>query len=189
LKGKNIVTNPGLFFKNRKGFTLLEILIVIAMMAVLGAISYPAFTSFSKTYKFRAAGREVLTTAMQARSNAIRDNATWRVEFDHAANKFNLVAPDGSVAVSHDLSSYGHGIKLIGDTESTCGAASKNWSSDPISQTDLITFTGRGFGNSRSIYLEDADNKICLAVSAASSGIARLHRYNGKTPYSVSNWD
>ena len=160
----------------QKGFTLTEVMLVIALIGIASAISYPSISSYINKYNFRAASREVLTTTMQSRSNAVRDNDSWRVEFDHPNNSFNLLNPAGDVRVTHSLASYGNGIRLITDN-SSCGAATLNWDSNSIAQANFISFNGRGFGNSRSIFLEDGNNDICYAVTATGNGVIRLRKY------------
>lgn len=175
------------FLQTNKGFTLIEMMVVVGIIGVLSAISYPSLTGMVRKYNFRAAAYDVLMTVTQARGNAIRDNGSCRVEFDLAANTFKLINSDGSF-VTHNFTSYGQGIKLINSGETTCGNANKNWAGEPISQGSLISFSGRGFGNSRSIFIENMNNDICFAISASGTGVIKLRQYNGATPYSGSNW-
>ena len=45
--------------KNNKGFNLLELIVVIAIVGFISAISYPNFSSWNKERKTRAAVKEV----------------------------------------------------------------------------------------------------------------------------------
>jgi len=183
------VINPRLIRTNQKGITLVELLVVIGMIGVLGVISYPVFSRFMKPYDFRAAAREVMTTAMQARSNAVRDNASWQVVFNSGGNTFSLVDPDGAVVTTHDLSqSYGNGIRLIGSLDTSCGNAAKDWNGTGISQAASLSFTGRGFGGNATVYLVSGTNDVCAAVNTTVTGVIRLRSYDGTTPYADSHW-
>lgn len=172
---------------------MVELMIVIAIIGVLTAVGYPSIRATMQKYNFRAAAQEVLGTAMQARSNAIRENSSGKVTLGAAdgsdpQHKYTLRNSSGAGIVTHDISSYGNGIKLIGGTENTCGNATSNWNGDPISQAAELSFTARGFGTAGSFFIEDEKNDICFAVSATSNGVVRVRRYNGAATYSNSNW-
>jgi len=187
---KRKIFNRRIYFHDRDtgGFTLTELLIVIAILAIVTAVTVPAMSDWMPRFQHRAAARDLRSTMQQAKMTAVRDYDTWRVSFDTAANTYFLVAPDGTTSHTVSLESYGHGIRLIDTTAATCGAASANWNNDPISQADFLSFTPRGFGNSRSVYLERGSGGICFALTVTSTGAIRLRRYNGKTPFDHNDW-
>jgi prepilin-type N-terminal cleavage/methylation domain-containing protein len=182
------VATHRIFLQTNKGFTLVEMMVVIGMISILAAISYPSVSGTMRKYQFRAAASEVLNTAMQARSNAVRDNASWQLQIaaDGATYKLNLLDPDSNI-----ISSYApnNGISLLPPgTNINCGNATKNWLGNNISQAAAITFTGRGFSDNRSIFLDDVKSDTCFAINTSVSGVVRVRRYNGALPYADSNW-
>ncbi|MDO9080828.1 MAG: GspH/FimT family pseudopilin [Desulfuromonadales bacterium] len=184
-----------IFLQTNKGFTLVEMMVVIGMISILAAISYPSVSGMMRKYQFRAAASEVLNTAMQARSNAVRDNESWRLQIAVDGTNYKLDLIDPSLNI---ISSFipGNGIQLLPPGDNIkCGNATKNWNSSLIIQTGgagppdkRLLFTGRGFSDAGSIFLEDAKNDMCFAISVSSSGVVKLRRYNGATPYADSNW-
>ncbi|MEA4890468.1 MAG: prepilin-type N-terminal cleavage/methylation domain-containing protein [Clostridiaceae bacterium] len=48
------VQNPKNIRRNRKGFTLIELIVVIAILAILAAIAIPAFTNIQDTSRVKA---------------------------------------------------------------------------------------------------------------------------------------
>jgi prepilin-type N-terminal cleavage/methylation domain-containing protein len=174
--------------RGNDGFTLTELLVVIAILAIATVITVPAMSDWVPRFQHRAAARDLRSALQQAKMTAVRDYDTWRVSFDTAANTYFLVAPDGTASRTVSLDSYGHGIRFIDSTAHSCGSASSNWNNDPISQAAFLSFTARGFGNSRSVYLESGSRDSCFALTATSTGAIRLRRYGGKTPFDHNNW-
>ena len=172
---------------SQKGVTLLELIVVAAMVAIGVAIAVPLSIPLVHKSQFRGGALEVMTTVMTARSNSVRDNDSWRVVFNYGANSFDLVDFNGTTINTHNLSEYGYGIHLV--NEATCGHADKNWNNTVISPAAFISFTGRGTASNGSVFLEDASDDVCYAVSASNNGVIRLHRYKGAKPYDLNSWE
>lgn len=62
--------------KRQGGFTLVELMVTIAVLAIISAIAYPSFTSIINSNRLTAAANEVLASAQLARSEAVRLNQT-----------------------------------------------------------------------------------------------------------------
>lgn len=56
------------------GFTLLELLLVVALAAVVAAIAIPNILSVGRTYRLSAASSAVVSKVHQARANALKRN-------------------------------------------------------------------------------------------------------------------
>lgn len=67
--------------RSDRGFTLLEVLVVVAIVATLAAASFPAIASYSRNYKIKAAAQEVAGEIQSARSKAIMTNTNAGVSF------------------------------------------------------------------------------------------------------------
>jgi prepilin-type N-terminal cleavage/methylation domain-containing protein len=67
---------------NERGFTLLELSLVILVMALAVAISYPALTRGSSSFQLKATGREILNLLRYAREKAITEQRPLMVVFD-----------------------------------------------------------------------------------------------------------
>ena len=66
---------------NKKGFTLVELLIAIAIFAILGAISIPTFQGFLAQRRLNGATRQVHADLMATRMLAVSQNRTITAAF------------------------------------------------------------------------------------------------------------
>jgi prepilin-type N-terminal cleavage/methylation domain-containing protein len=55
-----------------KGFTLVEMIVVIAIMGIVSAVAIPNFYSYAAGMRLRSASRDLLSNMQKARMNAIR---------------------------------------------------------------------------------------------------------------------
>lgn len=73
-----------------KGFTLMELIVAIAIMAIVMAIAIPSFVSWRENMQYRQAGRELVTFIRTARSSAISTNRQQRIEINIANRSYHL---------------------------------------------------------------------------------------------------
>lgn len=84
---------------NIKGFTLIEVLIVIGLMGILMTVAYPSFSQWQKNAQFKTAARQLAGAMMEARSRAISTNLVHEISFDLGANTYKLSELQGGVLV------------------------------------------------------------------------------------------
>lgn len=63
------------------GYTLLELIIIIAIIGILSAIAAPAWFSFVERQQLNSAQNQVYRAMQEAKSNATREKITWQVSF------------------------------------------------------------------------------------------------------------
>ena len=63
------------------GYTLLELIIIVAIMGILSAIAAPAWSNFVERQQLNSAQNQVYRVMQDAKSNATRDKITWQVSF------------------------------------------------------------------------------------------------------------
>ena len=100
----------------RRGLTLLEIAIVIAIVAVIGAIATPALLRRLDRGKVRHATSEILSTLSLARSTAVAREAPVTVTFDSVRSTVT-VAADADTLLSRMLGAI-YGIALRSNRDS-----------------------------------------------------------------------
>jgi len=70
---------------DQKGFTFLEILVVVAIIGILLVMAYPNIMSSLETRGLENEAREILTTFQQAKFQAVKFKLNFRVRFDDSA--------------------------------------------------------------------------------------------------------
>ncbi len=85
--------------KGSSGFTLVEVLVVIAIMAVLTAIAIPSFVQWRKSIRAKEVIWDIVGKGRLGRQLAVNRNLEYRLEFDIDGRRYRLVqgdAPFGS---------------------------------------------------------------------------------------------
>jgi type II secretion system protein H len=75
-----------------RGFTLLELVLVLVIMGLVAALSYPSLSRGVSTLHLRATGRDVINTFRFAREKAVTEQTGMRVMVDR--EKQQLVLTD-----------------------------------------------------------------------------------------------
>ena len=89
---------PKLLYKNKKGFSLIEIIISISILAIMSSSAFIWFVNYQRQTELDSASK-IITSALrdaQSRSISGRDNKKWGVLFDRGNNKFILFRDEGS---------------------------------------------------------------------------------------------
>jgi prepilin-type N-terminal cleavage/methylation domain-containing protein len=77
--------------KNYKGFSLIELLIVIAMVGIMAAIAVPNMSEFVRKNRIQNQTRRIYSDLMQMRLMAANTNRTHFMEFGLAGNQYQVV--------------------------------------------------------------------------------------------------
>jgi prepilin-type N-terminal cleavage/methylation domain-containing protein len=77
-------------FKNKKGFTLVEVMIVVAIIGILSAMAVPSFKKFSAHQNLNGAARELFSDVRGARVSAIMEGVQYGIYFPNAT-QFQLI--------------------------------------------------------------------------------------------------
>lgn len=94
--------------KNKKGFTLAELLVVVAIVAVLVAISIPIFTSQLEKARESTDVANMRAAKAEAVSNYLSDEKTGTFYYD---------ADNGKMLTAKPASGYGKGTTKDGNTK------------------------------------------------------------------------
>ena len=76
--------------RRRNGYTLVEILIVVAIVSAVAALAIPALRGPLEKTRLRSAARTVQTAIGKARNAAIRTGRTHTIEYEPGTGRFRL---------------------------------------------------------------------------------------------------
>ena len=92
---------------NNRGFTLVELVLVLVIMGLALGVSYPMLSRGTATFHLRATGREILNALRYAREKAITEQVEMRIVADREKQLLVLTdafgAGDRSYAMPHDV--------------------------------------------------------------------------------------
>lgn len=190
--------------KSKAGFSLVELMIAVAIIAILAAIAVPSYFQGLPRKRLRDAARDLMSQLQLARLNAVSTNRQWAVQFDIANNRYcqvdsganETVDSAACVAAGDDvvsppvlLASYG------GQVRYGFGNAAFSWSGGGLNQSLGVTFSNRGIKTAAApeeVYLTTnlggGNDIYCYALNILPGGGMKLRFYNGITPFAPGNW-
>ncbi len=151
---------------NRRAFTLVEMLIVLAIVAMIMAISVPFTSGFGKGLRIKTAARAITGMIKVAKSNAITFRKKYSVVFDVKKSQYWIEDETGHVYEKKYFLPSSIKFEIKGDEEG-----------DPVTfENDRVTFNSSGStegpggsatftdkqGSSRTISVTGATGRIAI---------------------------
>lgn len=81
---------------SRHGFTLIELIIVIALIGIIGGIAAPLINSYMRDARLRESVRNLKSDFELAKIRAVRANAHVAVTFDTVNDRYTIFVDDGA---------------------------------------------------------------------------------------------
>jgi prepilin-type N-terminal cleavage/methylation domain-containing protein len=84
--------------RKNSGFTLVELMTTIAIIAVLASVAIPNMIAWLPDYRLRSGAAEMLSALQLARLTAIKENAHVTVQFDTGSDEYLVFLDNGEGA-------------------------------------------------------------------------------------------
>lgn len=166
------------------GFTLLELVVTIAVLSLLSALTIPSGLGLIETLQLRTSSDRVYRLMREAQSNAVRDNMTWQVSFrqgsDQLQGSIHPAIPDTFIPPSIHWQDLGNADLDIAETtidcsQKICSAPNNVWRTQFNHKANTNGQLGRVTLMSRS----NPKLKRCIILSTLIGGI-RIGRVQSK---------
>ncbi len=169
---------------------MMEMMIVVAIIAIIGAIAIPNILAWLPNLQLNGVARDLYAEIQNTRSEAIRNNRQMRIFFDVANQRYTVQSAGAdriwgngddtnrNIALANRIR-YGHG----GATSTVTGGAvfpagDVSYSGTP---PNTLIITSRGLANAGYVYLQNTKNQT-IAIGTQTTGMAMLRKWQG------TNW-
>lgn len=189
-KGKYLVSPYSSF---QTGFTLVEVLVVMALVAILSAFAAPQINQMTSGIKVNSASRQIASEMMLLKRRSVSENRKYRIVFGSPAANQYKVQQDGnrdndysdSVDTIVKTETLPEGI--IFGTNALKVATGESMCSDAIcfGSDNGASFKPTGSADSGSVYIIPVEDKATgrtgrmRGISISSVGRIRIWRYVG----------
>jgi prepilin-type N-terminal cleavage/methylation domain-containing protein len=150
--------------EEQKGLTLIELMVVVAIIAIISAIAIPQFTGFINHYRLTSTVSSLTSSLQFARMAAVSSGREYQVEINLVNETFdvqrgNLASGSTSWISTGDLHRAYTGVDIAMVNGSYSNPASKQFNPDGSSSSGSISFSNTQ-GERYSITLTPATGRV-----------------------------
>ena len=181
--------------KRELGFSMIELLVAIVVLAIVAAIAIPGFSRWLPNYRLKSATRDIYSNMQLAKLGAVRSNGNWAIVFSTGSNSYRVCSDDGgdgdwtdgdeTVEKTVNLTDYESGV-VYGHGNAANDIPGGAFPSGDVSyNNNVAVFNPRGTGSGGYVYLENDKNTTTYAIGTRTSGVILLRKWNS----SITDWE
>jgi len=173
MRGKALRTDRS---AGKRGFTLVELLIVLVIVAILSAVAIPSLASWYQHFRTNTVARQLMTDLLYARMTAVSQKAACVVTLTAASNQYTIVQNGANVVMPRQLS-FQYINNNTGDGGNPYYAPGVVLGTNPISATWTVSFSALGVpnispANAVATVTDGAGNQATVTVRPVTGGVA-----------------
>lgn len=140
----------------QQGYSLLELLLVVTIVGVLGAIAVPVFSNMRQGLQYRQAAQATVSALRFAKTRAVMTNRQHQVQFDSVSRSVevrrgNLAASSTSFpVVARPADTFPNNVFISGATS--------------------VTFNPTGSATQATLLIKDSADQAKYRINVANSG-------------------
>ena len=162
--------------RDNKGFTLIEVCIVVAIIAVAAAVAIPSFIDWLPHMRLKEATRDIASNIQLTRLQAVSTNTNTSLIFTLASESYTLGTHTYSLPDS---------VNFGGGPAAGNGVNGLSYAADGVSFTaDTITFQPNGQINNNengAIYITNDDADEAYAIEVRTTGKVTIYYWDGSS--------
>ncbi len=165
--------------KKEHGFTLVEILMIVAIISIFAIVSYPTFKAQREKGRLKKAGRDIVSHMQLAKISAMRNGESWAIQFDVKTNGYRVLGGKGDDGVwdtADDpeeaailLSDYGD-ISFGSDHGKRPGATNAVGDGVVYGTDNRLVFNSDGTSQSGTVYIKNKKGDTFAVGTIATTG-------------------
>ncbi len=172
--------------RSSKGFSIIEMMIVIAIIGILAMIAVPDFLGLTPRARLKSAARDIVSNMQLARVKAIRDGSPWAVQFDTGDARYRVLSDKGADDTWNTTDDDSYKTVNLSDYKGVSfgsGHGPRPGLSDPA---DGVSFGGNraifnsdGTSSAGTVYVKNDDGDTFAVGAASAAGRIKIWRNYG----------
>ena len=131
--------------KNRRGFTLTEVVVILSILGIMTAISVPSYLSWLPKHKLQTSARQIYDDINLAKIRAVKDNTVAVITFTPGNDTYFVFLDDSISNGSYDAgetilrnnTTLENGVNMT--AANTCGFNNRGLRTTAQTQITLLT--------------------------------------------------
>ncbi len=181
--------------RTAKGFSLLELIVVVGIVMVVSAISVPSLIKAKRGYQLQASAREIAQVLQAAKFKAIGSNSSKTVSINTNTNSFvSSIGATTTLPANVKFEALPGNVSAPAMIQTACGNSLTGQKSDAKLATSLpngaaanqfvVSFSSRGIpavepGVVHWLYLSNQDGERVVVILTSAGGVEVKQLRNG----------